>query len=184
MKKPFFVLIFSVILVLSACSRSPDAGELALRLREDFAAGQSLKLTAAVRADYGERVYDFELSYEKTEGGATVTILAPESVAGISARVGEDGLTLEYNGAEVYTGALTDDGLSPAEALPLAVDAWAGGLLTSARVESGLLICEYFISESVALVSNFDAETLVPVSAELISGGYRTLIMEFGDVVM
>ena len=184
MKKPVFVLIFSVLIILSSCSREKDAGELASRFRSDFAEAQSLKLTAAVRADYGERVYDFELSYERTEGGATVTILAPESVAGISARVGEDGLTLEYNGAEVYTGALTDDGLSPAEALPLAIDAWGDGLLTSARIEKGLLICEHFISESVALVSNFDAETLVPVSAELISGGYRTLIMEFGDVVM
>ncbi|MBQ2602393.1 MAG: hypothetical protein II583_03130 [Oscillospiraceae bacterium] len=177
-------LLLCLLFLLSSCSRGPDAGELESRLRSDFASAPSIKLTASVRADYGERVYDFDLCYERTDGGATVTILSPESVAGISARVGEDGLTLEYEGAEVYTGALTDDGLSPAAALPLAVDAWGGGLLLSARIESGLLVCEHFISESVTLVSSFDSESLVPVSSELISGGYRTLLMEFGDVVM
>lgn len=184
MKKAALALLIIFIISLSSCSVSPSADELCDKLSVSLSEAQSLSVTAQVRADHGERVYDFLLRYEKSGSSPSVTILEPDCVSGITARIAEDGVTLIYDGAEIYTGYLTDSGLSPAAVLPLAVSAWENGLLTSARLEGGWLITEHYISEDVSLVSRFDAETLVPAEAELFSAGYRCIDAVFEDFVM
>lgn len=177
-------LFVCLLMLLASCSKSPSADELSRRLCSSFSETETLCITASVRADSGERVYDFLLKYTRDGSGAFVTILEPECVSGIAARISGDGVALEYAGAEIYIGQLTASGLSPAAAIPLAVSAWESGLLTSARLEGSFLITEHYISEGVSLVSRFDSATLIPSEAELFSDGFRTVDVLFDDVVM
>ena len=55
---------------------------------------------------------------------------------GITARLEEDGFTLSYDGVEMSTGKLTEDGLSPAGALPVLIEQWTEGYASGAVYES------------------------------------------------
>lgn len=75
--------------------------------------------TMDVTADYGQRVYEYTVSFSSTQkDGMTLVITAPEEVAGITATV-ENGQTfLKFDGVQLETGPLNADGLSPLDALP------------------------------------------------------------------
>lgn len=178
MKKLLPVLI--VLFALSSCSAGKNAEALAKEVELDYTDPESVSLTARVEADYGERIWSFLLALD----GDTVTILEPESVSGVTARIGEDGVTLAYDGAEVFTGELTAGGLSPAQALPLMLRSWGGGLLTSAQLYGDTLELTHRIEDGVSLVTEFDADTLYPSRAELYRDGQRVLSAEFYDVTI
>ncbi|MGX8698522.1 MAG: hypothetical protein ACSW8F_01155 [bacterium] len=143
----------------------------------DYTKEEPPRFTAKVDADYGERLWSFRLALE----GDTVTILEPESIAGIEAQVGEDGVTLRYDGAEVYTGAVTASGLSPAEALPLMRKLWREGLVTDAQRHGDTLWLTFYVEEGTRLVTAFDAASFTPLTAELYREGSRVLSAEISD---
>lgn len=66
-----------------------------------------------VIADYGQRVYRYELSAAVNGEEALLTLTAPETVAGLTARIEEDEGWLEYDGAILETGELAPGGLTP-----------------------------------------------------------------------
>lgn len=132
-------------------------------------------MTAAVVADYGDRLAEFTLRLE----GDTVTILSPEEVAGVGARLSDDGLSLIWEGAEVFTGAVTRSGLSPVAALPLMRETFRDGVVSDAWLYGGRLTVDYYISDGVSLRAEFDPETLSPLSALLTEDGGRALSAEF-----
>ena len=105
-------LLFCVpmmILLLSACTggaEGNEAEELALQIRGEYLAMSSCAGQAAITADYGQRVYQYELAVAVDGEETTLTLSAPDTVAGITARVtGQDG-QLEYDGLSVETGPL------------------------------------------------------------------------------
>ena len=109
-------LLFCVpmmILLLSACTggaEGNEAEELALQIRGEYLAMSSCAGQAAITADYGQRVYQYELAVAVDGEETTLTLSAPDTVAGITARVtGQDG-QLEYDGLSVETGPLDPEG--------------------------------------------------------------------------
>lgn len=173
MKKLAFCLVLCV--VLTGCG-APTADETARELlgRLDLS---SPSLTADVTADYGDRVYSFRLKY----AGGVVTILSPDSIAGIEALVGEDGFSLRYDGAEVFTGSI--GGISPMSALPLVLNAFAADYISDAKfAPDNILSVTFRIDDNVALNVDFDRETELPISAEVSENGEMKLKITFYDV--
>lgn len=109
-----------IMMMLSACGgQEVTAEELAYQIREEYAALAGWQGTMEVTADYGSSVYDFTLDVVwQKEGETTLTVTAPELVAGITARIGPDGGYLEYDGASLGIGTVAGDGLSPLELVP------------------------------------------------------------------
>ena len=116
------------LLLLAGCQGEagvlPGGGELtaeeeARQVRTEFLAASSCAGTAAVTADYGQRVYEFTLdfSWEK-EGETVLTLTAPEEVAGLTARIAQGQTRLEFDGISLDTGELTGEGLTPMELVP------------------------------------------------------------------
>lgn len=109
------------LLLLCACGgqKEPDAQEQAVALQKQWrdmtACSGHLELTA----DYGERVFScgMDLVYDRVTGGS-LTLTQPELVKGLTARFQGDDLTLSYEGVSLETGPLTQEGLSPLEAVP------------------------------------------------------------------
>lgn len=185
MKLAAAVLALTTALTLTACTKE-TAADAAAALQQSWQTHASTALTCDLTADYGDRVYPFTLTCTETPTAAEVTITEPSSVAGVTARVTDDGATLTYDGAEVFTGALTPEGLSPMEAVPLMFRLWREGLILEAAFEpvkdTPCLTVLYRVTDEVSLRTWFSLETSLPLMAELISGGYAVITASFTNV--
>lgn len=128
MRKKLLLLPILLVSLLTSCTQTgttPGTGqeltaeEEARQVRTEFLAASSCAGTAAVTADYGQRVYEFTLdfSWEK-EGETVLTLTAPEEVAGLTARIAQGQTRLEFDGISLDTGELTGEGLTPMELVP------------------------------------------------------------------
>ena len=138
MRKSLVICVLMMILPLAACGGTgggSQAEELALTIRGEYLAAGGCTATAEITADYGQRVYTYTMDVS-LEGEETVlTLTAPETVAGIRARTAGEESWLEYDGAILETGPLTQDGLSPVSAVPALLDSARAGFMDSCVLE-------------------------------------------------
>jgi hypothetical protein len=87
-----------------------------------------------------------------------------------------------YDGAEVFTGSLDADGLSPVSSLITAMKAWKDGLITESYFEDNNLKIAYRLSDTSELKTTFDKETFLPISAEIASNGFTVLYIEVYNI--
>jgi hypothetical protein len=109
-----FALMISLAL-LSACGGAERAA--AEDFRQRLSAAEQISFTADERAEYPGKTEEYTLRYSESGGEASVEVVKPDIIAGISARVKDGGGTLSYEGAELDTGPLPG-GLTPISALP------------------------------------------------------------------
>ncbi|NCE64009.1 hypothetical protein D1159_05260 [Pseudoflavonifractor sp. 524-17] len=132
--------MITLCLLLSACGGGSGGGqaeELALGIRAEYLAADRCAAQAEIIADYGQRVYQYALDVDwAREGVSTLTITAPEEVAGVTARLQTGETALEYDGVRVETGPLNPEGLSPMDAVPALFTAAREGFLAQCTLES------------------------------------------------
>ena len=133
--------VLMMTLLLSGCQAGTAAEtpeEAALALREEYQALSGWSATVDISVCYSEAVYDFTLDASwQREGETVLTVIAPELLAGITARVAEGETVLEYDGAGLSLGLLDGAGLTPVSAVPALMEqiekgymakcAWSGG---------------------------------------------------------
>ena len=125
-----------LLLCLSGCQGSVQENNLALALRADFLAMDGCSGTMDITADYGERVYAYTVSFSSTqETGMTMVITAPQEVAGITATIAEGQTYLTFDGVQLETGPLNEEGLSPLDALPAFLTAMQSGYMAETGSE-------------------------------------------------
>ncbi len=132
------ICVLMISLLLSACGGTEgESGDaLALKLRGEFLAADSCSGTAVVTADYGQRIYRYEMNFLSDEEQTTLTLTAPETVAGLTARLSwEDGSVLEYDGAVIETGPLNEAGLTPVSSIPSMLRTLREGYLDTCVLE-------------------------------------------------
>lgn len=176
-------------LLLSSCQGSKTkAEELALDIRTSLLEANKLEITTTVRADYGERVYDFTFKYSGNADKGEIEITAPDSIAGLKAEVSVSGGTLKYDGAVLDTGAVTKDGLSPAEAIPVLILQWRSGYISGCNFEkfgdTETLAMTTDITQTVSQRTWFDVRTYLPVRAELSENGKMVIACQFENVTI
>lgn len=183
------MITLSIILLLSSCQGARSKGqELALDIRAGLLEADKLELTTTARADYGERVYDFTFKYAGNADKGEIEITAPESIAGLRAEVSVSGGTLRYDGAVLDTGALTKDGLSPAEVIPVLISQWQSGYISGCNFEklgdTETLAVTTDITETVKQRTWFDVRTHLPIRAELSDNGKMVIACQFENVII
>ncbi len=138
--KKFFAPMILSLLLLPSCGGMEEqnqAEELALTIRGEYLALESLSASMDVTADYGERVYDFALTAAVSGEETVLTLTEPEWAAGLTARItGEEG-ALEYDGLILETGPLDGEDLSPMSALPQLLEAARSGYMAECSLEEG-----------------------------------------------
>lgn len=179
-------LVLSLIFI-SSCGPAKKGGEqLALDIRTSFLKAEKIDLTADVTADYGDRIYRFTFTYTGGADKGEITVTAPKELAGLKAGVSVSGGTISYDGAELDTGPLAGDGLSPAEAVPVLISQWQTGYITGCNYEklgdTESLAVETPVTETVSQRTWFDVKTRLPVRSELSAGGKMVISVDFGDV--
>lgn len=187
--KALALMITLSCMIFSSCrGAGGKRQDLALQIRAGFLQAEKLALTAFITADYGDRVYDFTFSYSGNADEGEIEITSPESIAGVKAKVSVSGGTLEYDGAVLDTGAVTQDGLSPAEAIPVLISQWQTGYISGCNFEklgdSEMLAVTTDITETVHQRSWFDVKTRLPVRSELTDGGKTVITCEFENIVI
>ena len=128
------------LLLLPSCGGMEEqnqAEELALTIRGEYLALESLSASMDVIADYGARVYDFALTAAVSGEETVLTLTEPEWAAGLTARItGEEG-KLEYDSLILETGPLDGEDLSPMSALPQLLEAARSGYMAGCSLEEG-----------------------------------------------
>lgn len=177
-----------ITLLFSACKTAAnDPGQAALDVRTRLLADGCISLCADVKADFGEKVYDYRLECEYTcESGSTVTVVEPEIIAGISAAVSQSGASLSFDGISLDTGIIEGTELSPMGALPAMAEAWCSGYISNTCAAQVNGVDCYFISYLTGSGSRelefrtwFDKTSLLPVYGEIVSDGSVVIYASF-----
>lgn len=162
------LLVFS--LLLSGCG-GKEIEKAYASFSERLGAQDTLSFTANVRAEYEHKTARFTLAYTEDAEGASVTVLAPELIAGVIARVEPGGTSLQYDGVVLDTGALDSFGLSPMSALPVLVQAMRSGHVDSFREEDGMYVYCLEPGDEYRCTVWFRPDGMIPVRSELESAG-------------
>lgn len=115
------VLPLLLMLTLTGCGSSFDPQTAA----DYYASLEAVTMEASVRADSGVTV-DYELLFERCGGEDRVTILSPDSVAGVTAHLKNGVASLEYDDLAVETLLPGLRGFVPADVVSGLLDDLAG----------------------------------------------------------
>ena len=122
-----YTLLF-LPLLLSACGGAAGDREREefLEIRADLLAREELRLRADLRADYGDRVYDYRLAYAGNGDGGVLRIEEPLELKDVRVELAEGHTRLRFGDLMLDTGALAGEE-SPVQAFPLMIRAWLRG---------------------------------------------------------
>lgn len=182
MKKAAALLF--VMLLLAGCSRGSEAIDRAMELRSRLLSGEGCGFTAQITADYGDEVHTFTVDCQGDhQGNLTFTVTAPESIAGITGTVSEEGGKLTFDDVALAFPLLTQEQISPVTAPWIFLRTLRGGYLTSAGDDDGLL--------RVTIDDSYDEDALqldiwlddgnIPVRAEILYDGSRILSLSVSN---
>lgn len=147
-----------------------------LALRGKLQQAVSCAFDAEITADYGTETASFSLACTgDSSGNLTFTVTAPETIAGITGQVGEDGGKLTFDGSALSFPLLADGQVSPVSGPWLMLKALLGGYLTSAGMEGETLrltIDDSYADDALEVDIWLDGEDL-PARAEISWGGRR-----------
>ena len=181
------VLLFAALLLLTGCA----AGQADTRvetLQQKYAAlsGCDARVAVTVACDGETRQYTLDIAKEGDE--TRVTVLEPETLAGVGAVVSGDALSLAYDGMVLDAGS-TDERVSAVNAADILLRAAASGYVTERNTEryedtDALRLCFETEQggETLRVTAWFDAADR-PLYAELERGGEVLAYLEFTDFV-
>lgn len=172
------VIALLLVLSLSACHKTGTEDVLDA-IRAELNDAESIRFTAGLRADYGERVFDFNVDFVSSGDGGTLTVTWPEIIAGTQVRYSGGATTLAVGDVEVYTGEILPGGLSPVDAVPVMLTAWKTGLVTETvreKYNDETCISALFrIDDDTNLRTWFSEDTGLPAGAEFVFDGHTVI---------
>lgn len=180
MKRLCLPLVLVLCLLLAGCGSSAAAERFESFSRE-LAERKELHFTAQLRADYPDKTLDFTLQYALRDGEQTVTVVQPQHIAGIRARIADDATTLEYDDLILDTGDLDGAGLTPMSALPILVETLRSAHPDSYWEEAGERAVQLIRDDHLSATVRFTPEDMRPTRAELISDGRVTVSIDISD---
>ena len=182
------ICVLMTTLLLAGCGTAgvSEAEELALTIRGEYLAMDRCAVQAAVTADYGQRVYQYEMAVSVNGPETVLTLSAPETVAGLTARLSGEENLLEFDGVSVETGPLDGDGLTPVSALPALLEAARSGYITACALEEDGTLLRMDCGDPAGspgtgteIVLWFDAAAHTLVRGEVSVDGFRVILCEF-----
>lgn len=184
------ICVLMTTLLLAGCGRrgGNEGEELALTIRGEYLAMDGCAARAAVTADYGQRVYRYEMAVAVSGGETLLTLSAPETVAGLTARMAGEENFLEFDGLSVETGPLDGDGLTPVSAVPALLEAARSGYITACALEEDGTVLRVDCGDPAGSPGTgtetalwFDAATHALTRGEISTDGFRVILCEFSE---
>lgn len=180
--KKLLIPILICVMLLTGCTKSAEAGFAEFMAKA--AQSDEISFAADLKAEFPNKTVELKLGYTQKDGEAVIEVLKPELIAGIKARVTENGAALEYDGAMLDLGRLSDDGkISPLNAVSMLVKAIRDGHLDLAWTEDELLAARIIPADDTAVTLWLNSE-LVPVNAELSYKDKTLVYIQISDWMM
>ena len=188
--RKLLICVPMMILLLSGCGGAGvgKEEELALAIRGEYLGMSQCAARLSVTADYGQRVYQYQMDAAWGEEETVLTLTAPETVAGFTARAADGGSTLEYDGVQVETGALDQEGLTPLSAFPALLEAARSGYITACALEEDGTLLRVDCGDAEGKPGTgtetalwFDASTHALLRGEVSVDGFRVILCEVSD---
>ena len=140
MVRKWYCALMIPLLLLAGCGGrrgGDEAEQLALDIRAEYLSMAGCTARLAVKADYGDRVFECVLDLDHTAGTETaLTVVEPELLSGVTARFRTGSTLLEFDGTSLETGALTPEGLSPLECVPFLLKEIQEGFISQWGMET------------------------------------------------
>lgn len=192
MRKLGCVLMIFLLLLTGCGGKGLDEAEqAALDIRARYLSAAGFTATLDITADYGQRVFDCVLALEHTAGEESVlTVMEPELLSGVTARLKDGESLLEFDGVRLETGALSGTGLSPMDCVPWLLEEIQGGFLSTWGLEDlGERACVRVTTSDPALPLGsgqeaslwFDRESFAWVRGEISVDGAMVLACQVSD---
>lgn len=122
-----------LLCLLTGCGEQTTTRES--KALEQYAALTSFSGTAQVTADYGTKVYQYEVQTSGDLTDGRLEVISPENIAGITFCWSEGGGTAQFEDVSLETGSLSPDGLSPVDAMSLFLTTLTTGKLNDSCLE-------------------------------------------------
>lgn len=175
------VILLSFLLFLGGCSDSSKEIERGMALRDQLLRASSCSFETAVTADYGDKVYVFGMTCQgDSAGNVTFSVTAPDTIAGITGSISEEGGRLIFDDTALHFDLMADEQLSPVTAPWILLKTLRSGYLTSACMEEDLLrltIDDSYEEDALNLDIWLNSENM-PVRAEILYDGRRILTLD------
>ena len=175
--------LLAAALLLAGCGRKTASQTDALRQR--YRDMQAAHMEAEITCHLETENRTFTVSCDWTPTGAGTTVTAPEALAGLTASVSGEDLTVSYDGAALSAGSLRD--VAPANCLPWLLRAMEEGYLVDAGQETlegldclrlaldttapgGKVLCTVWLGgDGAPLYAEFSQDSRVVLTARLLS---------------
>ncbi len=185
MRRYFSLALMITMCFFAGCSTGEkSADERVLDVRAFYIANDTITAEFSLEADLGGKVYEFVLRYAGNADGGTVEVLEPENIKGIKAEI-SDQSGIVFEDVELGIGLLPAD-ISPVGVMPLLMNAWAARPIKTGYSEEidgeKLVIMETELSGENSQKTWFSGKSLMPVYAEVYSGGRTVLKCWFRSV--
>lgn len=178
MKRIFAVVL--VLLLLSGCGFDNPGLDRMMTLRARLLAS-SCSFDAVITADYGDKTYSFTLACQgDSSGNVQFEVMQPESIAGITGVIRNEGGFLTFDNAALAFELLADDQLSPVSSPWILLRTLRGGYVTACgENETGLQLSIDDSYEEDALHLQIQLSSAdIPVFAEILYNGRRIIAMQ------
>lgn len=175
------VCLLFVCLFLCGCQSKQGEAEEILRLRQKVENADETSFTCTVTADYGDSLYSFILSCSfDTTGNMQFSVVSPQSIAGISGTVGQQGGALTFDDQALAFPLLADGYLSPISAPWVFMKALRSGYIASYSTQEGGLqfTLDDSYGESYLQIDVWTDEETVPIHCEMLWKGKRILSLD------
>lgn len=176
MKKAGVMVI--LLLFLTGCSGASHEIERGMALRSKLLQANSCTFDVDITADYGDEVYTFAMVCQgDANGNVTFSVKEPETIAGITGTVSDDGGKLTFDDTALQFDLMADDQVTPVTAPWILLKTLRGGYLTSACMEEEklrLTIDDSYEDDALTLDIWLNAED-IPVRCEILYDGRRIL---------
>lgn len=172
------VVLVVCLVCLTGCASSSKELSRSMALRSKLLQAESCTFDADITADYGDKIHTFSLSCRgDANGGMSFSVTAPETIAGITGTIREDGGNLTFEDTALHFGLMADDQISPVSAPWIFLKTLRSGYLTSAGMEEDLLrlsIDDSYEDDALHVDIWLDEEE-IPQRAEIVYDGRRIL---------
>lgn len=178
MKKQFVLWFTLFCILLPGCAGGNEPLEPALELRSRLLSSDGYAFDAQITADYGDKLYTFDMSCQVDQSGTvTFTVTAPETIAGITGTIGQQGGKLTFDDTALAFELLADGRYSPVSAPWILVHTLHSGYIAScAELENGVMVSFNDSYEEDALnLSVWLGQDNLPTGAEIFCQGRRVL---------
>ncbi len=173
--------------ILTGCAGADSEINRGMALRTKLLQAQSCAFDADITADYGDKLYTFSMYCQAdAQGDVSFTVTAPETIAGITGIISEEGGRLTFDDVALQFDTMADDLVTPVIGPWILIKTLRSGYLTSACMEDELLrltIDDSYEEDALQLDIWLDGQDM-PQRAEILHAGQRIVTLNVKNVVI